>query len=80
MKLSFDFSKLKEIAEKIGADESDFQLDDIKPFEPIAIKLGTTGIYTWKFKMQFLCYLAFENYHLFLCIYILNFKIRVFYL
>jgi microcin C transport system substrate-binding protein len=25
-------------------------------------------IYTWKFKMQFLCYLAFENYHLFLCI------------
>jgi hypothetical protein len=45
MKLSFDFSELKIIAEKIGADASDFQLDDvIKPFEPIEIKLATTGI------------------------------------
>jgi hypothetical protein len=45
MKLSFDFSELKIIAEKIGADASDFQLDDvIKPFEPIEIELATTGI------------------------------------
>ena len=44
MKLNFDFSALKKVADGIGAADINIQLDDIQPFNPIDVKLSTTGI------------------------------------